>query len=189
MNFSVILVHQFEECRYADGEPWILNEVFHPKGEPVDRHPLTRINATFINVLAWSFYLVPVFLPGLVRLRPVPVLFGFSQFVVHGITTTIELKSFYNPGLAAVVLGHAPLSICYLAQAHQQGFITGWDWLFLVLNMAFFMGAIMMRIGHGLMPPSGAAHPFNAAETARRGRERRLHRAGIPRRDPGGSGS
>ena len=52
LNFAVILIHQFEEYRYPVGEPWILNEVFQPKGGPVDRYPLNQLNATFINVLA-----------------------------------------------------------------------------------------------------------------------------------------
>lgn len=88
------------------------------------------------------------------------MLFGFGQFVVHGIVTNLKLKSFYTPGLPTVALGHIPLGSWYLVQAYQQGLITGWDWLFPVLYMAFFIGVIMMRIGYGLLSPRNSKHPF-----------------------------
>lgn len=37
LNFAVLLIHQFEEYRLPGGEPWIINEVFQPRGGPVDR--------------------------------------------------------------------------------------------------------------------------------------------------------
>jgi len=52
LNFAVTLIHRFKEYRYPSGEPWILNEVFHPKGGPVGRYPPNQLNATFFNVLA-----------------------------------------------------------------------------------------------------------------------------------------
>nr|WP_248736158.1 HXXEE domain-containing protein [Neobacillus rhizosphaerae] len=62
-------------------------------------------------------YLVPVFLPDVIWLGLAPMLFGMMQFVVHGIMTPKKLGQFYNPGLAAVVLGHIPLGIYYSISA------------------------------------------------------------------------
>ena len=34
------------------------------------------------------------------------MLFVFGRFVIHGIVTDLEPKSFYTPGLPLVALGH-----------------------------------------------------------------------------------
>lgn len=179
LNFVVILLHQFEEYRWPGGEAWILNEVFQPRGGPVDRYPLNQNNAAFINILAWPFYLVAVFFPDAVWLGLAPVLFGFGQFVIHGVITNVRLKTVYNPGLAAVVIGHIPLGIWYLVEVYGAGVISGWDWLFGVLYMVFFMGVIMQRIGYGLLVDKNSRYPFDADEMARFNRVERLRRAGI----------
>ena len=180
LNFVVILIHQFEEYRLPGGETWITNEVFQPKGGPVDRYPLNQLNATFINVLAWLFYLVPVFFPDLVWLGLAPALFGApGQLVVHGVITNRKLKTIYNPGLAAVFFGHLPLTIWYLVEVYQRAMITGWDWLFAVIYLVFFMGIIMMRIGYGVMSSQDSRHPFTPAELNRWNRDQRLQNAGI----------
>jgi len=57
--------------------------------------------------------------------------------------------------------------------------ITGWDWLFAVVYLVFFMGVIMMRIGYGLMSSRDSHYPFDLTELNRWNREKRLHRAGI----------
>jgi hypothetical protein len=91
LNFIVLLLHQFEEYAWPGGEPWIINEVMQPKGRRPDRYPLNQNNAFVINVpLAYSFYLVPVFFPEAVWVGLAPVLFGFGQFVGHGIANKPE---------------------------------------------------------------------------------------------------
>src|SRR4051812_17605645 len=78
LNFVVLTLHQFEEYAWPGGEPWIINEVMQPSGGRPDRYRLNQNNAFFINVpLAWSFYLLPVFLPDTVWLGLAPVLMGF----------------------------------------------------------------------------------------------------------------
>ena len=60
------MLHEFEEYYWPGGFPWICNEVLMPKaGGPPDRYVLNRNNAAFVNLLAWLFYLVPVFFPNL----------------------------------------------------------------------------------------------------------------------------
>ena len=50
-----------------------------------------------------------MFFPTVIWLGLAPVLFGILQFVIHGIVTNAKLRSLYNPGSAAVVLGHIPI--------------------------------------------------------------------------------
>ena len=111
--------------------------------------------------------------------RAAPVVFGFSQFGMHGILNNRKLRSLYNPGLAAVVLGHIPLGIWYLVEVYNQQMISAWDWLFALFYIGFFMGVVMLRIGYGVLSPRDSTHPFDPTELNRWDRERRLQHAGI----------
>lgn len=174
LNFAALLIHQFEEYGWPGGGPWILNQVMR-KSEQPDRYPLNQNNAFFINVVfAWPFYLLPVFYPQVAWLGLAPVLFGFTQFIGHGLAGNIQLKSVYNPGLAAVVLGHIPLGIWYIVEAYLQQIITGSDWLFAVLYMIVFMAIFMQAIGYKLLGPKDSQFPFAPEEMARYDPERRL---------------
>jgi len=145
-----------------------------------DRYPLNQANCAFINITAWAFYLVPVILPGAVWLGIAQVLFGMvGQLIVHGVVINIRLKTIYNPGLAAVVLGHVPLGIWYLVEVNGQGLVNGWDWLFGVLMLAAFVGGIMLRLGYGLMSDKNTRYPFEPWEMARWNRIQHLTRTGI----------
>lgn len=179
LNFVVLLLHQFEEYGWPGGEPWIINEVMMPKGGPASRYPLNQNNAFFINViLAYPFYLVPVFFPNAVWLGLAPVLFGFGQFGMHGIATNRKLKVLYNPGLAAVVLGHIPLGIWYLIEVYSTKAISGWDWLFGVAYMGAFIGLGMNVIGYGVLGGRNSAYPFAPEEMERFDRRGHLVRLG-----------
>ena len=90
-----------------------MNEVIQPSDRP-DRYPN---NVLIVNVFpAHPFYLLAVFFPETIWLGLAPVPFGFGRFLGHGVIGNIKLKSFYNPGLAAGVLGHIPLGIWYLGE-------------------------------------------------------------------------
>jgi hypothetical protein len=167
LNFAVLTLHQFEEYAWPGGMPWILNEVSKPGGPP-DRYPLNQNNAFFMNVpLAWTFYLLPVFFPAVVWLGLAPTLFGFGQFIAHGIVSNRNLKSLYNPGLAAVVLGHIPLGIWYLVEVYSKGMITLWDWAFAIVYMAFFTFVGMFKIGYGILADRDSPYPFAPEEMER----------------------
>lgn len=168
LNFVVLLLHQFEEYAWPGGLPWFINEVLQPKGGPVDRYPLNQNNAFFINVpLGWSFYLIPVFFPDLVWLGLPPTLFGFGQLIGHGIIFNRKLKSLYNPGLAAVALGHVSLGICYLVEVYSNGIVTLWDWVFAVAYIACVAFIGMKAIGYGLLARKDSSYPFSPEEMER----------------------
>jgi len=174
------MLHQFEEYAWPGGEPWIINEVMQPKGNRPDRYPLNQNNAFFMNVvLAYPFYLIAVFFPDIVWLGLAPILFGILQFLVHGFTTNRKLKSFYNPGLAAVVFGHVPIGIWYLVEVYAKSMINLWDWVFAVALMALLIGGGMMGIGYGILADEDSPYPFAPEEIKRFDRLSHLTRIGV----------
>jgi Protein of unknown function with HXXEE motif len=65
-----------------------------------------------------------VLFPGVIWLGLGQVLFGLvGQVIFHGIVTNLKLKSWYNPGLAALMLGHVSLGIWYLADVTGHGLV------------------------------------------------------------------
>jgi hypothetical protein len=102
-----------------------------------------------------------------------------GQLVIHGVVINSRLQSFYNPGLAAVVLGHVPLGIWYILETYRLSIIHWWDWLGAVAYVAFFVIVIMRVIGYGLLSPRDSAHPFSSTEMRRWSPGERLRRAAI----------
>lgn len=181
LNFVAILIHQFEEYRWPGGESWILNNVSQPgKGGPADRYPLNQANATFMNLAVWPFHIAPIIRPDLIWLGLAPILMeSVGQFIVHGIQTNRRLKTWYNPGLGAVVLGHIPLAIWYVIEVYRQDLIAWWDWPVAIVYAVIFLGITFGLIGYRLMVDKNSPHPFTSGEMHRFGREERLRHAGI----------
>jgi hypothetical protein len=169
LNFIVLMVHQFEEYSWPGGFPWIMNEVIQtPSGRP-DRFRLNQNSAFFINIpLAWPYYLAPVFFPNILWLGlSVLVLFCIGQFVIHGVVTNAKLKTFYNPGLGAVVVGHIPLGIWYLVELYSTRTVSLWDWVLAAVLMAAFAGIGMVAIGFNLLADRNSPYPFAPEEMER----------------------
>ena len=60
-----------------------------------------------------------------------------------------KLKTLYNPGLAAVVLGHIPLGIWYLLEVET----SARDWAFALLYVALIVVGFALRsTANSLMP-------------------------------------
>ena len=181
LNLVVLFLHQYEEYHWPGGFPWIFNEVVKRSSDgPTDRYLLNQNNVAFINIMAWLFYLVPILLPGAIWLGLGQILFGLvGQVIFHGIVTNIKLKTWYNPGLAAVLVGHVPLGIWYLAEVTGRGLLQWWDWIFALLYLGAFTGIVMQLIGFRLLASTTSPYPFTPEEMERFDRERRLRRAGI----------
>ena len=180
LNFAALLVHQFEEYRFPGGEPWIINELGGNNHGAVDRGPTNHLTRIFINVVAaWPFYIVPVFFPEVVWLGLAPILFGMGfQVGVHIFWNNIRLKSIYNPGVIAVVLGHVPLGIWYLVEVYQQNLIQWWDWVAAIVYNGVFV-AVLLWVISAIGPRGTANYQYSVAEYNRFDRERRLRRVGI----------
>ena len=90
LSFIAILVHQFEEYRWPGTFPGLFNRVIFNSSEP-DRYPLNAQSAMIINlVIAYVFYLLPVFFPAVIWLALGPILMGFFQFIWHGIFANLR---------------------------------------------------------------------------------------------------
>ena len=166
-NFAALLIHQFEEYGWPGGEPAIMNLVLQPSKKP-ERYPLNQNSAMVVNVLvAYGFYLLPVFFPRIFWLGIAPTLFGFGQFIVHGIVTPRKLGKIYNPGLAAVVLLHFPIGIAYLCSIVQTGDVHVTDWMLGVVYMAAFMVITLQKMTYQWLVSENSPYPFAPDEMRR----------------------
>jgi hypothetical protein len=108
------------------------------------------------------------------------VLFGMvGQLVIHGVITNIKLKTFYNPGLAAVIFGHVPLGIWYLVAAYDVGPVGLSNWIFGILYLLGFLVIFMIILGYRVMLTKDARWAFAPEEVDRFNRLARLRHAGI----------
>ena len=95
--------------------------------------------------------------------------------MIHGIVINRKLKTWYNPGLVAEMIGHVPTGIWYLieiAGRHVARFWRSSTWL-------FFMGAIMQWIGFRVLADVNSPYPFTPEEMSRNNPSGQLRRAGI----------
>jgi hypothetical protein len=167
MNFIALLVHQYEEYGYPGGEPAIMNMVIQPSDAP-NRYPLNQNSAMIINVLAaYFFYLLPVFLPDIVWLGIAPTLFGFGQFIIHGIVTPKKLGQFYNPGLGAVVLLHFPIGGLIIYHIISNHLATPVDWIAGVVYMFAFMFITLMKMTYTWLADKNSPYIFPEEEMRR----------------------
>lgn len=167
LNFAALLIHQFEEYGWPGGEPAIMNIVLRPSEQP-DRYPLNQNSAMVVNVLAaYGFYLVPAFFSKIAWLGIAPAFFGFGQFIIHGVVTNRKLRSFYNPGLAAVVFLHFPIGGYYLYYLVSHHLVTGWDWGIGVVYTGAFMYVALVKMTYDWMANQNSRFRFDPAEMNR----------------------
>lgn len=177
MNFCVILWHQFEEYRFPGGEAAITNMAMQPKRlDRADRYPLNQNNAMVINMAAaYIPYLLPVFFPNVMWLGFMPVVFGISQFMVHGIMTPRKIgNKIYSPGLCAVFFGHVPVGIYWLYYTISNGLLNWQNVLGGFVYLAVFIGGFMMKIGYGVLQSPDSKYPFPEEEYERGGYAERV---------------
>lgn len=166
MSFIAILVHQFEEYGWPGGGPAIMNGVIR-KSDRLDRYPLNQFSAMLGNVLiAYTVYLIPVFLPNVIWLGLMPMLFGFAQFPAHGIVGNLKLKSIYNPGLAAVVFLHIPVGMYYIYYVVANGLVSSRDWVIAIIYMAIVLGLFGV-LTYKVLPDRDSEYPFDKVEMER----------------------
>ncbi|PYH40470.1 HXXEE domain-containing protein [Aspergillus saccharolyticus JOP 1030-1] len=169
LNFMTVLVHQFEEYRFPGGFPAAMNMGVHSSERP-DRFPLSSQSSTFTNVVAtYGFYLPPVFFPDYVWAGLAPILFGFGQFFIHGINMNMKLGTFYNPGLASVILMHIPLGYYYIRYMTSSGQLTGRQWALGLAYGAAFWYLMLIKSTFGWLVDYNSPYPFYPNEMERGG--------------------
>jgi hypothetical protein len=167
LNFATLLLHQFEEYGWPGGEPAIMNKVLQPSATP-ERYPLNQNSAMVINVVvAYPFYMLPVFFPRVVWLGVAPVLFGILQFIVHGVVTNRKLRTFYNPGLLTVILGHVPFGAYYIYYIRAEGLATITDWVFGLVYLMAFTGLFMRKMTYTWLAKNDSPYAFADVEMRR----------------------
>ncbi|AEF16691.1 hypothetical protein Thexy_0641 [Thermoanaerobacterium xylanolyticum LX-11] len=167
MSFIAILFHQFEEYGFPGGEPAIINIVLQSSDIP-DRYPLNQLSAMLTNVIVtYTCYLLPVFFPKVIWLGLMPMLFGFMQFMVHGIMTNIKMKSIYNPGLGAVVFLHYPIGIYYIYYIVSNGLVSGTDWILAIVYMLATAAIVVNGLTYKIMPNKNTKYVFDKVEMER----------------------
>ncbi len=169
LNFAALLIHQFEEYGWPGGEPAIMNMVLQKSSAP-DRFPLNQNSAMVVNVLAaYGFYLLPAFFPSIIWLGIAPTMFGFGQFVIHGIVTNKKLHSFYNPGLAAVVFLHFPIGAYYIYYVSSHHLATRWDWILGVGYTVAFVYIALVKMTYSWLADPNSRFVFSPVEMKRVG--------------------
>jgi hypothetical protein len=172
LSFIAILVHQFEEYGWPGGGPAIMNRVIRKSDRP-DRYPLNQFSAMLGNVLiTYTVYLIPVFFPNVIWLGLMPMLFGFGQFPAHAIVGNLKLKSFYNPGLAAVLFLHIPVGIYYIYYVVSNGLASRLDWVIAIVYLLIVLGLFGV-LTYKVLPNRDSKYPFDKVEMERfRGAEK-----------------
>jgi len=177
LNYLVIFWHQFEEYRLPGGEPAITNLAMQPsdKGKE-DRYPLNQNNAMVINLAAaYIVYFLPVIFPDVLWLGFMPVMFGMSQFIMHGILTPRKIGNrIYSPGFCAVLFGHVPLGISWFYYTISNGMLGWSDVLLGPVYQAAFIAIFMRKIGYGLLSGPDSAYSFPEDEFERGGYAERI---------------
>lgn len=185
LNFVVVLLHQAEEYRWPGGFPAVANLVLLRSPTP-DRYPVNQNSAMVANLIfAYVFYLLPVFYPDVIWLGLGPVLVGaVVQVVGHGIVINAKLRSLYNPGLAATLLGHVPVGAAYAYQLTMNDSTTVRDCLLAVVYAVSFMflnfGLLEIRI----LGDENSPYPFDADEMQRGGIAEKLEKVMSRRAKP-----
>lgn len=177
LNFAVILWHQLEEYRFPGGEAAITNLASQPSGDgPADRYPLNQNNAMVMNMsAAYMVYLFPVLFPRVLWLGFMPVVFGMSQLVIHGVITPKQIGNrIYSPGACAVFFGHVPVGMGWFCYTVSHGLLGAGDVIFGLLYLLLFIAVFMRKIGYGLLRNPNSQYPFPKEEFERGGYAQRI---------------
>jgi hypothetical protein len=176
LNFIAMLIHQYEEYALPGGEPAIINMVVQPSDIP-DRYPLNQNSAMVTNLLySYGFCLIPIFFPNVIWLGLAPMLAAVSQLVVHGILNNLKLKSFYNPGLGAVVFIHMPVTVYYIVYIQSNGLANIWIWIAAIVYLVFYMVICLAKLTYTWLADRNSPYPFDEVEMKRFNVTNRLKR-------------
>jgi hypothetical protein len=161
LSFIAILVHQFEEYRWPGYFGGLFNIVIF-KSEQPKHYPLNPHSAMIINlVIAYIFYLLPVFFPNLLWLALAPIFMGFFQFIWHGIFANIKAKTWYNPGLFAVLVFHFPIGGWYMYYITVHNLASTTDW---IIGFVYFVVAVYFFIIKGNMWMKNIHSPYHFSD-------------------------
>ncbi|CAH1059287.1 HXXEE domain-containing protein [Paenibacillus pseudetheri] len=167
LSFMALLVHQFEEYALPGGFPPVWNIAISGEKNVPDRYPLNKQSSLFVNTfLAYTFYVLPIIFPKWYWLGIMTMAFGFAQFIIHGIIINIKLKSFYNPGLAAVIFLHIPIGIYYLWYLHTNNSVDSWHWWVGICGLPI-AAVLIVQVPLIIFKDKNSPYPWTKAEMDR----------------------
>ena len=144
-----MLIHQVEEYVLPGGFPMFWNIASNGEKERFSYYPLDKRNAAIVNVGAWLAYGAAALLPDLYVLGIGVAWVGLAQGIVHAIRLNIKARTFYNPGMATVLLLFYPLGIWYVCYVANHFEITALQWILsfvVTFCITFFLLALPMKI-------------------------------------------
>jgi len=168
LSFMSLLVHQFEEYAIPGGFPAVWNLAVMEEKESPDRYPLNRLTCVCVNTFAaYPFYILSIIFYKAIWLGIGNILFGaLAQFIVHGIYINKKLRSYYNPGLGAVVFLHWPVAFFYLKYAYSSDLVHPIGWLWGILSMAAAT-VLIVYIPVSFLKNRHSPYPFSKEEMER----------------------
>jgi hypothetical protein len=163
-SFMAMLVHQFEEYALPGGLPAIGNIVMSGERDAPDRYPLNANQVMISNVfLTYPFYVIPVFLPGIIWLGLMQVGQGLLQVIAHGVVANVKLKSFYNPGMASNLLLQLPIGIYYIWYVRAHHLATTTDYV--LGSIAAVLSLFVLWLGPiAIFRSRQSKYPFTSAQ-------------------------
>lgn len=169
ISYMAMLVHQFEEYALPGGFPAIMNIAWMPgEGKKPDRYPGNRKSVLFVNVFfCYTFYILSILFPNQIWLGLGTVLFGMTQFIVHGIIINRKMHSIYNPGLFAVVFLFWPIGIYYIWYVMTNQLVQWWMWPVAIVYLALAANfGVNMPVFRWFADPN-SPYPFDQSEMER----------------------
>ncbi len=79
----------------------------------------------------------------------------------------MKLKTFYNPGLLAVIAGHVPIGACCIYYISAHDLATVWGWVFSVVYMMAFVGLFMVKMTYQWLAKRDSPYAFADVEMRR----------------------
>lgn len=129
-SLMALLIHQFEEYVLPGGGPIVINKATFGEKTNFRRYPGNLHSSMIVNNSAYLVYIAAIIFPQLIWLGLGTMFFNLFQLIGHGIQMNKALKTWYNPGLLSVVFLFIPISIYYMIFVVNNGYVSGWDWLF-----------------------------------------------------------
>lgn len=170
-NLGVIFFHFTEEFGLPGGFGKMANTLYFKNSPDITRYPLNQNSVMIGN---WSFailfYIPPIFLPDLIWLGLIPMIFGgVMQLLVHAIFNNrlIGNGNWYNSGLATTALGHVPLFAAYAYFIQTNGIATIWDWVFGFVGAVLAYVVVFRTLIMKPLEDVNSPYPFTPEEMAR----------------------
>lgn len=149
-SLMALPLHQYEEYRLPGGGPVVINRYFYDAGDNFRNYPGNWNSCMIVNLSAYVFYLLALAFPQLVWLGMATMFFNLYQVLGHGIQMNVQMRTWYNPGMATAICLFLPISCTYIATVVGAGAIAGITWLYAVLAFAAIAALTVIAPVQGL---------------------------------------